>query len=260
MAIKTTEAIVLKAHNWSESSRTVVFFTRDFGKLALTDKGGRQMTSKRGRLVPFARQELTFYHSEKESAGYLSDVALVKAYQFEGDGTLGRLAFASAGAELLMNLLGDREPHPALYDYYVSFLELVETVPKQALAPVFVTFYIRLLSMLGYHPSLGYCVSCGAAGEKLVVGEGEVLFSAERGGMVCGACKSVGDYYIPFSAETYRLVLALQGASLAQAAGLPITYRDAVRLIEALTKFMAYQADIRGELKSLTFLEKLKGS
>mgnify|MGYP000922322050 FL=1 len=134
------------------------------------------------------------------------------------------------------------------------------SAPKQALAPVFVTFYIRLLSMLGYHPSLGYCVSCGASGEKLAGESGEVLFSAERGGIVCAACKSVGDYYIPFSAESHRLVLALQGAALTQAATLPILYRDAVRLIEALTKFMAFQADIRGELKSLTFLEKLKGS
>lgn len=258
MAIKTTEAIILKAYNWSESSRTVVFFSRDFGKLALTDRGGRSMTSKRGRLVPFARLELTFYHSEKESAGYLSDVGLVRAYQFEQEGTLGRLAFASAGCELLLNLVGDREPHPGLYDYFVSFLELIEKSPKQALAPLFVTFFIRLLSFLGYHPSLAYCVSCGASGEKLANDSGEVAFSAERGGMVCGACKSVGDYYIPFSAESHRLLLALQSASLVQAAGLPITYKDAIRLIEALTKFTSYQADIRSELKSLAFLEKLK--
>ncbi|HOD67452.1 MAG TPA: DNA repair protein RecO [candidate division Zixibacteria bacterium] len=258
MAIKATEAILLRAHNWSESSRTVVFFTRDYGRLALTDRGGRRLTGKRGRLVPFARLELTFYHSEKESAGYLSDVSLVQAWQFEREGTLGRLAFASAAIELLLSLLGDRAPHPDLYTYTVSYLELVETAPKQGLGPLFVNYYIRLISRLGYHPSLTRCVACGATGERLADAAGGVQFSAERGGMVCRACESVGDCYIPFSSESHRLIRALEGASLGQAATLPISYRETVRLTEALTRFLSFQADVRAELKALTFLEKLR--
>jgi len=37
-------------YNWSESSRTAVFFTERFGKLPLVDKGGRSAKSKRGPL------------------------------------------------------------------------------------------------------------------------------------------------------------------------------------------------------------------
>jgi DNA repair protein RecO (recombination protein O) len=260
MSLETTEAVVLKAFNWSESSRTVVLFTRDFGKLALVDKGGRRINGRRGRLVPFARLEVTFYHSEKESNGYISDVTLVGAYSLEGEGSLGRLAFASAGCELLYQLLSERERQAGLFEYFVTFLGLIETVPKQALAPVFLTFFIRLLSFLGYHPSLGYCVGCGKGEGELVNGDGRLNFSPERGGMVCGSCKTVGEYYIPFSPESHRLLLALQSASLKQAAELPVAYDETTRLLEALTKFVAYQADIKAELKSLAFLEKLKNS
>ncbi len=262
MALEKTEAILLKAYNWSESSRTVVFFTREFGRLALIDKGGRRMTSKRGRIIPFARHEVTFYHSgkERDSDGYISDITLVESYPFEHDGTLGRLAYASAASELLSTMLSDREPQISLYDYYVTFLDLVENSPKQAVAPLFLTFFIRLLSFLGYHPSLGYCVGCSREGEELVNGDNNVNFSPERGGMICGACKTVGDYYIQFPAGSHRVLLALQSASLQQARTLPINYRETTRLVEALTKFIRYQADIRSELKSLAFLEKLRNS
>lgn len=260
MALATTEAIVLKAFNWSESSRTVVFFSRDYGKLPLVDKGGRRMATKRGRLLPFAQLEIAFYDSEKESRGYIRDVTLIRAYPLEQDGSLGRLAFASAACELLYVLATEREAQPALYEYFISFLELIETVPKQSLGPVFLTFFIRLLSFLGYHPSLGYCVGCGATGERLINGEGMVNFSPERGGIVCGACKSAADYYIQFPAESHRLLLALQAAPLKQAAGLPIAYNESIRLIEALARFVGYQADTRTELKSLAFLQKLKNS
>ena len=260
MSLETTEAVVLKTFNWSESSRTVVLFTRDFGKLALVDKGGRRFNGRRGRLVPFARLEVTFYHSEKESNGYISDINLVKAYSLEQEGSLGRLAFASAACELLYQLLSERERQGGLYEYFVTFLGMIETVGKQALGPVFLTFFIRLLSFLGYHPSLAYCVSCGKGEAELVNGDGKLNFSAERGGMVCGSCKSVGDCYIPFSPESHRLLLALQSASLKQAAALPVSYVETIRLLEALTKFVSYQADIKSELKSLAFLEKLKNS
>jgi len=260
MALKTTEAVILKTFNWSESSRTVVFFTRDQGKLALVDKGGRRITSKRGRLVPFARLEITFYQSDKESNGYISDVSLIRAWSLEGEGSLGRLAFASAACELLGQLLSEREPQRGLYDYVISYFDMIETVNRGALAPVFLTFFIRLLSFLGYHPSLAYCVGCSGTDEKLVNGDGLLNFSAERGGMVCGACKSVGDYYIQFSPESHRLLVALQTASLRQAADVPIGYQETTRLLEALTRFVSYQADIKPELKSLAFLEKLKNS
>ena len=63
MALEKTEAVVLKAFNWSESSRTVLFFSRRFGRIALVDKGGRSFKSKRGRVTPFAKLEISFYQS-----------------------------------------------------------------------------------------------------------------------------------------------------------------------------------------------------
>ncbi|MCH7691217.1 MAG: recombination protein O N-terminal domain-containing protein, partial [candidate division Zixibacteria bacterium] len=105
MALEKTLAIVLKTFDWSESSRTIAFFAKDFGRIYLVDKGGKSIKSKRGRVLKFALLEVTFYDSKKETSGYIADVELIKMYDMSGDGSLGRIAYASAACELLEQLL-----------------------------------------------------------------------------------------------------------------------------------------------------------
>ena len=258
MALKTTEAIVLKAFNWSESSRTVHFFTRDQGKLTLVDKGGRQVKSKRGRLIPFARLEITYYSSERETTGYISDCLLMEAFSLEGDGSLGRLAYASAAIELLFSLLTEREAQTSLYQLTLRFLKLTEKSNKQVLPILFLSFFSRMMSLLGYEPNLESCVGCSKPSADF--SETEIQFSPERGGIVCSACQTAGEYYIPTSRESHKLLVALQRLALQDAIGLPIGYREVTGLLEMMLKFVSFQTGIKAELKSLDFLEKLKNS
>jgi DNA repair protein RecO (recombination protein O) len=260
MSLEKTEAIILRTANWSESSRTVTLFSRDFGKITLVDKGGRRFTAKRGRLMPFARLEITFYASEKSARGYVSEVELVQLFAFEKEGTLGRLAYASAACELLNLLLSDREPQQSLYRLFITFLQLTEAGSKQSLPSLFIAFLLHLLSHLGYHPSLSHCVGCGAA----LFGDDrediEASFCPERGGIVCSACQTPGEYYLALSGRNARLLAALQSAPLNETAGRSIGYKDASLVLEALVQFVNYQTGITVPLKSLGFLEKLKNS
>ena len=260
MPLEKSEAFMLKAFNWSESSRTVIFFTREFGKMALIDKGGRRVAGKRGRLMPFARMELTFHASEKSGRGYISDSDLLDLYEFQKDGTLGRLAYASAACELLNLLLPEEEPLPSLYDYAANFLDRTDNVDKRSLPSLFVTFFLRLLSQLGYHPSLTYCIGCGESWEETAAKADTVRFSPERGGYVCPSCQRDGEYYIGLSSGGYRTLTQLQTASLDEASLMQIGYQEATLMLELLTRFLSYQAGVSPDLKSLEFLEKLKNS
>lgn len=261
MALEKSEAVVLKAYNWSESSRTVIVFTERYGKTALIDKGGRRLASKRGRLLPFARLEVTFYASQKDAKrGYVSEVSLIRSFSFESEGMLGRLAYASAACELLHLLLAEQEAQPELYQYFVAFLERMESVERRFLPVVFLAFLLRLMSQLGYHPSLASCVGCDRPSETAATDGQTIRFSAERGGVVCSSCEKPGDYYIHLSLVNLRYLAALQVASLAEAATLPIGYADASELLDTMVKFLGYQADISSELRSLEFLQKLKNS
>jgi DNA repair protein RecO (recombination protein O) len=258
MPLEKSEAIILKSFNWSESSRMVVFFTEEYGKLKLTDRGGRSMKTKRGRLTPFARLDVTFYLSEKQSSGYISDSELLELYSLERDGTLGRLAYASAACELLYLLLPEREIQPGLYRYVISYLTMIDTVEKHSLPSVFICFFLRLLSQLGYHPSLAYCVGSDTPVEMFTEAGAPVVFSAERGGVVSPPCQRPGEYYIRLSYACFHHLLVLQTASLAEAAAHRVTFAEAAEMLEAMAKFVRYQADLPANLKSLEFLNKLK--
>lgn len=259
MPIERSEGIVLKTFNWSESSRTVVFFTQTFGKKPLVDKAGRSFRSKRGRITTFTRLELTFYASEKERNDYLSDIEPLEEFTLSKEGGLGRLAYASAACELCHLLLPDEQPQPNLYDYFINFLRLIDTLPRESLPALFVTFFLRLMSQLGYHPSISYCAVCGRSLDELKAENGSSLsFGPERGGLVCHADKRPEEYYIPLSVQSFLTLAVLQRASLAETETVKIGYEEAAHLTEALMKFLHFHAGIGDELKSLEFLEKLK--
>lgn len=274
MPLENTDAVVLRTFNWSESSRTVLFFTRKFGKIALVDRGGRSIKSKRGRVVSFALMELTFYTSEKESNGYIREVDTMQAFSFEKDGAVGRLAYGSAACETLNMLLPDEEPQAALFAYFVDFLNATEHADKRSLPALFLAFFLRVLSHLGYHPSLTHCPACGQASQAGVLAAARpsqasvdqadspptefVQFYPERGGVLCKSCQTAADHYIRLSQAGFAHLVALQTASLNEAAAMPIAYADTELLLEAMTKFMSFQTGLSAKIKSLEFLKKLK--
>lgn len=259
MALEKSDAIVLKSFNWSESSRTVVFFTRRFGRLALVDRGGRSLKSRRGRVMPFCLLEVTFYHSDRETRGYLSEVGHLHAFDLAGDGGLGRLAYASAACELLNLLLPEEQAHEDLFDYLNTFFTELARVPTGSLPAVFVCFYLRLMSFLGYHPSLGHCCGCGR--QTLGFDEDQVAISLDQGGTACLSCQRSGEAYIGLSARAFAVLVQLQTSSLAEASGFePLGYRTATAAIDVLTRILAQQAGLSAELKSLAFIDKLKHS
>lgn len=258
MALEKSEAVILKMHNWSESSRTILFFSDRYGKLPLVDKGGRSFKSKRGRPVPFARLELTFYRSEKEGRGYLRECEAIENFSTEADGALGRLAYGSAACEILNLLLPEDESQPTLYTYFVSYLRKLCVVDKQFLPAQFLAFFLRAMSALGYHPSLGFCVGCRTEAAKMKPAADKIMFSAERGGVVCPTCQKPGEYYIPLPKIGLQTLALLQSASLDEAGTVPLGYQEAVFLADTMIKFLRFHSGLFKDIKSLQFLEKLK--
>jgi hypothetical protein len=83
------------------------------------------------------------------------------------------------------------------------------------------------------------------------------MFSPERGGVVCAACQTPGEQYIPLSRSDVNILSTLQKASLSEATGLSIKYGDAIRLIEAVLALARFQTGSMTEMKTLSFLKQL---
>ncbi len=255
MPIKKTEAFVLRSFNWSESSRTISFFTRDEGRLPLNDRGGRSLKGKRGRPLNLTHLEITYYDSDKPTAGHLSETQVLSNWTFTKDGSLGRLAFSSAACELLYHLLPENEPHRDIFSYTLKYFGSMDTVERDCLPSVFLAYFFRLCSMLGYRPVLTGCAICGRSVKSLE--SDRASFSPDRGGLVCATCQVPGERYIGLSTEDLVRAVTLQAGSLESAAAEEIGFSQSSRLIDLLLVFLKTQADL-GKINSLEFLEKLK--
>ncbi len=112
-------------------------------------------------------------------------------------------AIGSAGAALALirERVPEHEPEPAVFDAAVRFLEALDHgVPVEE---ALLTLQIRVLTMLGFSPTLDRCVGCG----KVPATGRAAAFDASRGGIVCTAC---GGGRLVLSAGALRLWATVQ--------------------------------------------------
>jgi DNA repair protein RecO (recombination protein O) len=183
MAAEKALALVIRTTDWSESSKIVTLWTREFGKVRGLAKGGRRLKS------PFdsALDLLTLCDIVllRKSSGGLD--LLTEAQVVERFGRLrSDLPALYAGyyiAELLADWTEESDPHPNLFDEARATLETLG-LSRESTGTRLIRFELVLLSELGYRPVLESCAVCGTplAGEPLAFGIGV-------GGMVCQACQ-----------------------------------------------------------------------
>ena len=148
-------AFILHSYPYKETSLIVDVFSREFGRVALMAKGAKRPHSKlRGALQTF--QPLSVSWSGKSEVRTLTNAEWVG----------GMLPLEKSALlcgfylnELLVKLLARDDPHPALFDHYVSALnQLVHDEP----APIVLRkFERRLMLETGVGGDLTICSSTG---------------------------------------------------------------------------------------------------
>jgi DNA repair protein RecO (recombination protein O) len=185
MAIEKTDAIVLRAIDYSETSQVAWFFTRDLGTIHVIAKGSRRPRSPfEGSLEPMVRGEIVFYRKKRHATDE-SGLDLLKEFdpreRYPGmRNDLGRLYRGSYVIELLRELTIDDEPMPKLFDAACATLETLARGEPRVLDAVLAAFEVRALRASGVEPSLDRCVECDAVPE-----EDTVFFAPVAGGVVC---------------------------------------------------------------------------
>ncbi|HWJ93867.1 MAG TPA: DNA repair protein RecO [Telluria sp.] len=155
-------AFVLHSYPYKETSLIIDLFTRDHGRVAVVAKGAKRPHSKlRGVLQTF--QPLSASWSGKSELRTLIDAEWVGGMRpLEKTGLLCGFYLN----ELLVKLLARDDPHPALFDHYVSTLnQLAHDEPAQI---VLRKFERALLKETGVAADLGRSTTTRSAVEPLV--------------------------------------------------------------------------------------------
>jgi DNA repair protein RecO (recombination protein O) len=196
-----SEAVVLKRHDFGEADRILVLFTRERGKLRAVAKGIRRTTSRlAGHLELFTHVELQLARGrELELVTQAESRNAFRALRED----LTRTSHAYLVAELADALTEDQAEQPELFELLVETFGALEHTADPGL--VVDHYQLLLLGIVGFRPSLTYCLLCR---EELQPGPN--AFSPFLGGALCPRCGPGEPSARPISSDVLKVLRHLQ--------------------------------------------------
>ena len=183
MPLVVTPAIVLSAVRYSETSKIVRLATLEMGVQSAIAKGALRPRSRFGAALQLLStgqaQLLTREHRELHTLTAFDLLHLPIGLTSDVD----RYAAASAMAEVMIRF-GPHGAHPEAFHLLRDALRILELAPPAAVGPLSLRMVWRLVSVLGFAPSLVACVRHGTP----LSAAGPLAFSTREGGALCALC------------------------------------------------------------------------
>jgi DNA repair protein RecO (recombination protein O) len=178
-----TEAIVLHAFDYLETSRILRLATREAGVQSVLARGARRSSRRFGSALDlFAEGSAQIYTKPGRDLSTLASLDVTRSRP-ELALDLERFAAASAMAELALRFVPD-DANPALYDALASALDDIAAAEGEAVREAALAGAWRLIGGLGFAPAVDECASC----HDSLDAEGDALFSHPAGGALCARC------------------------------------------------------------------------
>lgn len=182
MTLIATEAIVLHAFNYLESSRIVRLATRDAGLVSVLARGARRPKSALAALDLFAHGVAQINMRPNRDLHTLTTFDLANSRLALGT-ALPRFAAASMLTELVLRF-GHEESARDLFEPLSEGLDLLQQQEEGDAADVALRAAWQLVAALGFTPTVDECASCHA---DIARGQ-SALFDMRAGGVLCANC------------------------------------------------------------------------
>lgn len=183
MSLVSTDAIVLHAFDYRETSRIFRLATRDAGVRSVMARGARNSKVRFGPALDlFAEGTAQIVLHATRDLHTLAGFDVTKARPGLAE-RWSRFVAANALSEIVLRTASE-ESHNGLYDALAeSFDALVHADDAAAVASGLAGAW-RLVAELGFAPSLENCAMCGAPLDPSAA----VRFSHRAGGALCAKC------------------------------------------------------------------------
>jgi DNA repair protein RecO (recombination protein O) len=191
-----TEAIVLHAMPYSESSRILRLATRDHGIQSVLARGARAAQKRFGSALDlFAEGEAEFTLRPGRDLHTLVRFDVLRARVAIGS-ALARFDGASALAEVVLRMAMESDAAPETFAALRDGLDRIADSDAPATATIASVW--RLMDALGVAPALSACIGC----DRAIPADADASFSATQGGVVCDDCaRGAGARPLPAAAR-----------------------------------------------------------
>jgi DNA repair protein RecO (recombination protein O) len=200
MAPLKTEAIVLKKHDFRETSVILSLYTKDLGKIKGLLKGVRTGKSRVPPLtfIKGAYIHFLLYVKRFSELNLISSPVLLNYYEISRKENL-RAWYLSLG---LVNLFTEeREKDERIFALLKETGRMLTSIETPEI--LFVIFKLKLIKILGYGIELSHCIVCGKETKK-------PFFSGKMGGIICPECRSKDPNAINISLKVLNIMRQLE--------------------------------------------------
>ncbi len=245
MPLITTQAIVLSAMRYGETSKIVRLATREHGVQSAIAKGALRPRSGFGAsLQPLSRGTSHYLSKEHRELHILTGFELLELHAGLA-GQVERYAGALVLAELMLRM-APAAAHAESFDTFAHQLGMLEAVPAEAVASYALRAIWTQVAVLGFAPAVDACAMDGRA----VTGD-TIPFSIADGGIICSFC-AVGRNAIALPRSAREELAAFLDPGL----DMPILdARHAAAHRRLVGRWIRFHAGESPELSALTFWE-----
>lgn len=235
--IVQTPAIVLRHAPVSNTSRRVLWYTRDCGKVSTIIKGSQRPKSWfLGQYDLFYTCDLVFYPRARRTLYAVRECAPLHMRP-ELRVRWRAACAASYACDLTDQCTAREQPQPTVFHLLDRFLSLIAR--SDAIENLIYWFELKMLEQTGLAPRLESCLACGKP-----LARGIARFSVDRGGLVCGRCQSGGRETFQLSLDAIGILRNWQKSRRASAAASTrCTIKQDREINKLLDLFLRYHLD-----------------
>jgi DNA repair protein RecO (recombination protein O) len=246
MALRESEAIVLRTYPMREADLLVTLFTRAEGKIRGVARSAKK--SKRrfgGALEPLTHVRAFYDVRERQELVRLDSCEVIES-PLAAEVSYARVVALGHVAELLDELLPDHEANDAIFRLTLSVLHVL-TGPEIWMPITY--FELWLTRLVGFLPDLSQCVVCGRN-----LNGSHAYFHALADGLMCAEDKRLASSEI--SSESRALAAQMFRAPVEGLAGARWPKSQATDLRKFLIQIL--QRHLERKLVTAGMLEKLR--
>src|SRR5713226_1069223 len=211
MALKESEAIVLRTYPLRESDLLVTLFTRLEGKVRGVARAAKKSRRRfGGALEPLTYIKVAYEDRERQELARLDSCEVLES-PLASEVSYPRAVALGHVAELLDELLPDRETNDAAFRLALSVL--AGPLGSDVWMPI-TYFELWMTRLMGYLPELSECIVCGRT-----LNGNRAFFHALADGLMCVEDKRLASSEM--SAESRALAAQMFRAPVENFAGAP---------------------------------------
>ncbi len=151
MAHFTTEGIVIKKINYSETSLIIKVLTKNKGLQSFIFQGAKRKRKKGQIITPLSIINISYFQRNDSQLAKISQVELAVVYKDIPFNPL-KTTILFFITELLQNSVREEEYNPQLYEFLKHILQILDVQSKLSNFPI--KFALALLGQIGYYPSI----------------------------------------------------------------------------------------------------------